>query len=90
MYRERGYLLDFDKVIAAEDFEFLKAYNQFIEACYTQQRTLDRKTKELIFGGSDGVTGECRANQASHQECAGLWSQQTGSPGGIRDMHSCC
>jgi len=49
MNRERGYILDFHKVMAAEDFEFLKAYNQLIEACYTKQRTLDPKTKEIIF-----------------------------------------
>jgi 4-carboxymuconolactone decarboxylase len=49
MYRERGYILDFHKVMVAEDFDFLKAYNQLIEAGYTKPRTLDAKTKELIF-----------------------------------------
>ena len=49
MYRDRGYILDFHKVMAAEDFDFLRAYNQFIQAGYTKQRTLDAKTKELIY-----------------------------------------
>jgi 4-carboxymuconolactone decarboxylase len=49
MYRERGYILDFHKVMAAEDFDFLKVYNQLIEAGYTKQRVLDAKTKELIY-----------------------------------------
>ena len=49
MYRDRGYILDFHKVMAAEDFDFLKAYNQLIEAGYTKQRALDAKTKELIY-----------------------------------------
>lgn len=49
MYRERGYILDFHKVMAAEDFDFLKAYNNLIEAGYTKQRVLDAKTKELIY-----------------------------------------
>ena len=49
MYRERGYLLDFHKVLVAEDFELLKAYDKFIEAAYTGQRTLDAKTKELLY-----------------------------------------
>ena len=49
MYRERGYILDFHKVMAAEDFEFLKAYNELIEAGYTKQRTLDPKTKEILY-----------------------------------------
>ena len=49
MYRERGYILDFHKVMVAEDFDFLQAYNQMLEAVYTKQRTLDMKTKELLF-----------------------------------------
>jgi 4-carboxymuconolactone decarboxylase len=49
MYRERGYILDFHKVMVAEDFEFLKAYNQLIQAAYTKQRTLDAKNKELLY-----------------------------------------
>jgi len=49
MYRERGYILDFHKVMVAEDFDFLKVYDQFIKAAYTNQRTLDAKTKEIIY-----------------------------------------
>lgn len=49
MYRGRGYILDFHKVMAAEDFEFLKAYEQLIQAAYTKQRVLDAKTKELLY-----------------------------------------
>jgi len=49
MYKERGYILDFHKVMAAEDFDFLQAYNQMLEAVYTKQRTLDAKTKEILF-----------------------------------------
>jgi len=49
MYRDRGYILDFHKVMVAEDFDYLKAYNQLIEAGYTRQRTLDAKTKEIAY-----------------------------------------
>lgn len=49
MYRERGYILDFHKVMVAEDFDFLKVYDQFIKAAYTNKRTLDAKTKEIIY-----------------------------------------
>jgi 4-carboxymuconolactone decarboxylase len=49
MYRERGYILDFHKVMVAEDFEFLKAYDQLIQAGYTKKRALDAKTKEIIY-----------------------------------------
>ena len=49
MYQDRGYILDFHKVMVAEDFEYLKAYNQLIEAAYTKLRTLDAKTKEIAY-----------------------------------------
>ena len=49
IYKDRGYILDFHKVMVAEDFDFLKAYNQLIEAGYTRQRALDAKTKELLY-----------------------------------------
>jgi 4-carboxymuconolactone decarboxylase len=49
MYKERGYILDFHKIMVAEDFDFLKGYNQLIEAAYTKPRSLDPKTKELIY-----------------------------------------
>jgi 4-carboxymuconolactone decarboxylase len=49
MYKERGYILDFHKIMVAEDFDFLKGYNQMIEAAYTKPRSLDPKTKELIY-----------------------------------------
>ena len=49
MYRQRGYLLDFHKVMAAEDFAALVAYDSFIESVYTRPRTLDAKTKEILY-----------------------------------------
>lgn len=49
LLKTRGYLLDFHKVLAAEDFELLKAYNEFIDAEYNKKRTLDAKTKEIIY-----------------------------------------
>ena len=44
----RGYTLDMHRIMAAADFEWLTEYNKFIEATYTGQRNLDRKTKELL------------------------------------------
>ena len=49
MARERGYVLDFHRALAAEDFPFLKAYNAFVEAGYLAKRSLDERTKELIY-----------------------------------------
>jgi 4-carboxymuconolactone decarboxylase len=49
MARTRGYVLDYHKVMAKHDFSVLQAANGVVSAAYLDQRTLDRKTKELIF-----------------------------------------
>ena len=41
MYRDRGFSHDFHQVLAAEDFEFLKAYDNLIRAAYINKRSLD-------------------------------------------------
>ena len=48
MRRDRGYMVDMYKILVTADFDWVKAYNPFVEATYTRQRLLDRKTKELI------------------------------------------
>ena len=48
MYKERGYILEMHQMMVEADLEWVKAYEPFIEATYTNQRTLDRKTKELL------------------------------------------
>lgn len=49
MARARGYVLDYHKVMAAHDFQVLQATNGLVSAAYLKQRTLDRRTKELLF-----------------------------------------
>lgn len=49
MFRQRGYILDFHKVLAAEDLAFLKSYNELVEAAYTEATELDALTKELLY-----------------------------------------
>lgn len=49
MIRDRGYVLEYHKIMAKQDFEVLTAANNMIDAAYLKQRTLDRRTKELIF-----------------------------------------
>ena len=44
----RGYTLEMHRIMAVADLEWAQKYNAFIEATYTSQRTLDRKTKELL------------------------------------------
>jgi len=46
---KRGYVLDFHKILIEEDLEFLKCYEALISTAYANQRTLDKKVKELIF-----------------------------------------
>ncbi len=44
----RGYSLEMHRILAENDLEWTKKYGEFIEATYTGQRLLDRKTKELL------------------------------------------
>jgi 4-carboxymuconolactone decarboxylase len=48
MHRKRGYTLEMHRVMAMADLDWLKQYTAFLEATYTNQRLLDRKTKELL------------------------------------------
>lgn len=47
--RRRGYVLPYHKVMAAEDLDVLRAADGLVQAAYLSPRTLDRRTKELIF-----------------------------------------
>ncbi len=50
MEKERGYVLDFHKILAQEDFEFLKSYNSLLQSGYLNEESEnDSKTKELIL-----------------------------------------
>ena len=48
MHQKRGYTLEMHGIMAAADLAWAKKYGDFIEATYTGQRLLDRKTKELL------------------------------------------
>ena len=45
---KRGYSLEMHRIMAEVDMDWVTSYNQFIDATYTGQRLLDRKTKELL------------------------------------------
>ena len=49
MARKRGYVLGYHRIMAAADFPVLRAANTVVSAAYLDQRSLDRKTKELLF-----------------------------------------
>lgn len=66
MARKRGYVLDYHKVMAKQDFEVLQAANGLVSAAYLSDRTLDRKTKELIFIVSLTVMRASKGHIQSH------------------------
>jgi len=49
MVRQRGYVLEYHKLLVGADFEFAKSVNELVTAAYLEERRLDRKTKELLF-----------------------------------------
>lgn len=66
MAATRGYVLDYHKQMAAADFPVLQAANQMVSAAYLDQRTLDRRTKELIFVTSLTVMRAAKGHIQSH------------------------
>ncbi len=66
MARQRGYVLDYHKVMAKQDFDVLQAANGLVAAAYLEQRTLDRRTKELIFIVSLTVMRASKGHIQSH------------------------
>jgi 4-carboxymuconolactone decarboxylase len=66
MAEKRGYVLDYHKVMAEQDFEVLQAANGLVNAAYLKERTLDRKTKELIFIVSLTVMRASKGHIQSH------------------------
>ena len=66
MARKRGYVLDYHKVMAEQDFEVLQVANGLIEAAYLEERRLDRKTKELLFIVSLTVMRASKGHIQSH------------------------
>jgi 4-carboxymuconolactone decarboxylase len=66
MARSRGYVLDYHKKMAKADFPVLQAANGLVSAAYLEQRSLDRRTKELIFIVSLTVMRASKGHIQSH------------------------
>jgi 4-carboxymuconolactone decarboxylase len=66
MARQRGYVLDYHKVMARQDFDVLRAANGLIDAVYLKERRLDRRTKELLFIATLTVTRAGKGHIQSH------------------------
>lgn len=70
MVRSRGYVLDYHKVLAKQDFDVLKKTDELIHAVYLRQRRLDRRTKELVFIGTLTVMRAGKGQIQSHIRAA--------------------
>ncbi len=70
MARTRGYVLDYHKVLVAEDLPFIRSLNELLAVAYTDQRRLDRKTKELIFIAALTALGAAKDHIKAHIEVA--------------------
>ena len=70
MVKRRGYVLDYHKVMAKNDLDFMKAADGIVHAAYLKERLLDRKTKELIFVVSLTVLGSTKEHIQSHIRAA--------------------
>jgi 4-carboxymuconolactone decarboxylase len=67
---KRGYVLDMHRVLAEADPSFLQAYEDFLGQAYLGQRTLDRRTKELIYVAVLTALSAPRAHLIAHIEAA--------------------
>ncbi len=47
MYRKRGYVVGFHKLMVQADPDWVEPYDALVEQTYLRERVLDRKTKEL-------------------------------------------
>ena len=46
---KRGYVLEMHRILAEADPDFLEAYETFLDHAYLGERSLDRRTKELVY-----------------------------------------
>lgn len=66
MVARRGYVLDYHKVMAANDLPVLQAADNLVRAAYLAKRTLGRDVKELLFILSLTVLRADKAHIKSH------------------------
>lgn len=66
LVRRRGYVLPYHQAMAEADLPVLKAADALVSAAYLAPRTLDHRTKELLFVLSLTVLKAERHHIASH------------------------
>jgi 4-carboxymuconolactone decarboxylase len=67
---KRGYVHDYHRILAAADPDFLRAYEGFLSAAYTDERSLGRLQKELVFIGVLTGLGADKGHIAAHMRVA--------------------
>jgi 4-carboxymuconolactone decarboxylase len=68
---KRGYVLEMHRTLAEADPSFLRAYEDFLAHAYLGERSLDRRTKELIYVAVLTAIGAPREQLVAHMR-AGL------------------
>lgn len=66
MVRQRGYVLQYHKLLVGADMEVAKAANDLAEATFFKERLLDRRVKELLFIVSLGALRAPRRHIQGH------------------------
>lgn len=73
---KRGYVLEMHRVLADADPDFLRAYEDFLGKAYISERSLDRRTKELIYVAVLTALGAPREQIVAHMK-AGMTAGAT-------------
>ena len=84
--QNRGYTLEMHRIMADVDLEWAQKYHDFIDATYTGQRTLDRKTKELL---QIAVEAALRADVEQIQAHVRVALQEGATPNEILEALEC-
>jgi 4-carboxymuconolactone decarboxylase len=67
---KRGYTLRMHRILAEADPTFLRSYEDLLDAAYIRSRSLDRRTKELIYIAVLTAVSAPREQLVAHMEAA--------------------
>lgn len=70
MERKRGYVLDLHRTLAERDPEFLVDYENFLNAAFLRERSLDRRVKELVYIGVLMAINTTESHLIAHMRAA--------------------
>jgi 4-carboxymuconolactone decarboxylase len=81
--RKRGYVLEMHRILAAADPDFLEAYDDFLDHAYLADRSLDRRTKELVYTAVLTAVSAPREQVVAHMKAA---IAAGGTPGEVLEV----